>query len=101
MATQNVVRVAERPSYSPSVLQEIAGLKAFLLNVPFHLPEGLYWISNNIFEYGRKLLGTTFNPDRDIQDQSGKVILITGGTLIVHVHVHVHVYPISGWDLRL
>lgn len=50
------------------------------LSAPFKYPgEAMRMIGSNVQQFGAKLAGTEFKPDRDIVNQEGRVVLVTGG----------------------
>ncbi|PGH13354.1 hypothetical protein AJ80_06348 [Polytolypa hystricis UAMH7299] len=59
-------------------VHEILSLGRFMCILAYPL-ENLRFATSGISQFGLKLAGKAFDPERDVRDQSGKVILITGG----------------------
>ncbi|KAI5288642.1 hypothetical protein KEM54_005043 [Ascosphaera aggregata] len=58
---------------------EIKALQRFLIPMARYPWENLSMAISQVKQGFSRLRGTIFNPEADIQDQSGKVILVTGG----------------------
>ena len=66
-------------SSAPSLLKQLLDLRT-ALSSPFKYPgEAVRMVGSNMQQFGAKLAGSEFKPDRDIGSQEGRVILVTGG----------------------
>lgn len=60
-------------------LQDIFGIGSFIAYAIRHPLDFHYSVGPTLHELTGGLLGSSFEPERDIPDLSGKVIFITGG----------------------
>ncbi|KAF3490723.1 short-chain dehydrogenase/reductase [Arthroderma uncinatum] len=71
-----------QPENSPgSTFKELVALLSFANILLAHPLETCRLLALGIHQFGRQLFGYGFRPERDVIDQSGKVILITGGNI--------------------
>ncbi|PGH04190.1 hypothetical protein AJ79_07168 [Helicocarpus griseus UAMH5409] len=71
---------AQSENKTPNALQEMAATFRFVTGAVAHPLENLGYMASTVNRIGSKLLGRkVFDPERDIGDLEGKVILITGG----------------------
>ncbi|KAK2733680.1 hypothetical protein FQN55_003189 [Onygenales sp. PD_40] len=65
----------------PNALQEIFSLSRFVTGAVTHPLENIRYVSSMMRQMGSKLIGRKgFDPETDIGDLSGRVVLVTGGT---------------------
>ena len=67
-------------SPAPSLMKQFFDLRTALVANLKHPAEVGRMVGANVQQFGAKLAGTEFKPDRDIGSQEGKVIFVTGGT---------------------
>ncbi|WEW61410.1 NAD(P)-dependent short-chain dehydrogenase [Emydomyces testavorans] len=66
---------APNATASPSLLDELLSMRTPLARFILHPMEQIKLMGSSI----RQMMGKKFDPDQDITDQTGKVILVTGG----------------------
>lgn len=67
---------------SPGLLADAYELHSAIGSLLWHPLENIRMAAMGVQQFGMQFLGTAFTPERDITDQSGRVILVTGGMSI-------------------